>query len=587
MVFYFKARPEVGDFTIFMGLDKFENEELIKYGFPEDIWFHVDKMSSAHVYVRLHKGQTIDDISEGLLEDCVQLVKENSIQGNKVNNIDVVYTPWSNLKKTASMDVGQVGFYSSKMVRTVRVEKRINEIVNRLNRTKVERKPDLKVTTSMASLNEETAKKVLRQVEFYFSDSNLPRDEFLKKSISESEDGMISLALICSFSRMRGHLGLGDLKADAIPEDSVKAVAETLRKSTTLKISEDGQKVGRATEILKPEEVIEQVDIRTVAAAPLEFDVKLEDVETFFGQFGKVNSVRLPRHVADKKLFCGTALVEFSTEEDANKILTETLTYGGVQLELKPKKEFDTERAKETEEYEKTRPLTNSNRKNNAKPEEDYPKGLIVAFTLKSSSDKDSTEKNGTPEETQKEAGGVNAEDGEKDNKENVDEKNSLDGEEKKTEDGEKPSEGVKEGEKEGKLNAVETYKDNMDVVMREDLKILFGKFGTVKYIDFKIGEVSGFVRFEEPEAAHKARAAAVLTELGGLVVKNFIATLEPVSGEAEKEYWKNFRGSHEKFRESKGGNRGRGGKYHRGGHKHGRSRDDNNGGRPNKHRKF
>lgn len=52
-----------------------------------------------------------------------------------------------------------------------------------------------------------------------------------------------------------------------------------------------------------------------------------------------------------------------------------------------------------------------------------------------------------------------------------------------------------------------------------------------MKYIDFKIGEVSGFVRFEEPEAAHKARAAAVLTELGGLVVKNFIATLEPVSG--------------------------------------------------------
>ncbi|GAB2233450.1 hypothetical protein Droror1_Dr00002673 [Drosera rotundifolia] len=144
MVFYFKARPEAGDYTIFMGLDKFENEELIKYGLPEDIWFHVDKMSSAHVYVRLHKGQTMDAISEGLLEDCTQLVKANSIQGNKVNNIDVVYTPWSNLKKTPSMDVGQVGFHNSKMVRTVRVEKRINEVVNRLNRTKVERKPDLK-----------------------------------------------------------------------------------------------------------------------------------------------------------------------------------------------------------------------------------------------------------------------------------------------------------------------------------------------------------------------------------------------------------------------------------------------------------
>lgn len=41
----------------------------------------MDKMSSAHVYVRLKKGQTIDDISEGLLEDCAQLVKANSIQG--------------------------------------------------------------------------------------------------------------------------------------------------------------------------------------------------------------------------------------------------------------------------------------------------------------------------------------------------------------------------------------------------------------------------------------------------------------------------------------------------------------------------
>ncbi|KAJ0031982.1 hypothetical protein Pint_12796 [Pistacia integerrima] len=172
MVFYFKARPEAGDYTIFMGLDKYENEELIKYGFPEDVWFHVDKMSSAHVYLRLHKGQTIDDISEGVLEDCAQLVKANSIQalrhcnpfhyvaGNKVNNIDVVYTPWSNLKKTASMDVGQVGFHNSKMVRTVRVEKRINEVVNRLNKTKVERKPDLKAEREAANAAERAERKL-------------------------------------------------------------------------------------------------------------------------------------------------------------------------------------------------------------------------------------------------------------------------------------------------------------------------------------------------------------------------------------------------------------------------------------------
>lgn len=52
---------------------------------------------------------------------------------------------------------------------------------------------------------------------------------------------MVSLALICSFARMRNHLDLGDVKPDSVPEDTVNAVAETLRKSTSLKISEDGE----------------------------------------------------------------------------------------------------------------------------------------------------------------------------------------------------------------------------------------------------------------------------------------------------------------------------------------------------------
>ncbi|XP_041721146.1 coiled-coil domain-containing protein 25 isoform X2 [Coregonus clupeaformis] len=142
MVFYFTSAVVTPPYTIYMGKDKYENEDLIKYGWPEDIWFHVDKLSSAHVYLRMPKGLTIEDIPKEVLIDCALLVKNNSIQGCKMNNINVVYTPWANLKKTGDMDVGQIGFHRHKEVKIVAVEKEVNEIVNRLE-TKEERYPNL------------------------------------------------------------------------------------------------------------------------------------------------------------------------------------------------------------------------------------------------------------------------------------------------------------------------------------------------------------------------------------------------------------------------------------------------------------
>ncbi|CAH1369432.1 hypothetical protein MTP99_010869 [Tenebrio molitor] len=141
MVFYFESNVVSPPSLLFMGIDKYENEDLIKWGWPEDVWFHVDKMSSAHVYLRLRQGQTIDDIPSSVLEDAAQLVKANSIMGNKMNDIEVVYTMWANLKKTPAMEVGQVGFHKEKEVRKIKVTKRINEVVNRLNKTKKEEHP--------------------------------------------------------------------------------------------------------------------------------------------------------------------------------------------------------------------------------------------------------------------------------------------------------------------------------------------------------------------------------------------------------------------------------------------------------------
>ncbi|KAL9250467.1 La protein 1-like protein [Drosera capensis] len=452
------------------------------------------------------------------------------------------------------------------------------------------------------SLDEEISKKVIRQVEFYFSDSNLPRDYFLRKTIGESEDGLVSLALICSFSKMRGHLSLGEAKPEDISEETLMAVANTLRTSGFLKVSEDGMKVGRATELAKPEELIEQLDNRTVAASPLPYDVTREAIESFFGQLAKVNSVRLPTHVSAKKVFCGTALIEFSTEDNAQMVLEQTLLYDGASLELRPKKYFDEERKMQMQQVNSTK----SGADCKDSEEADYPKGLVVAFTLKKK--QSGAKENGSHQSTKPDAHSSKPDGGEceavtspgsdnvsgndngldevaeEDMKQKVNVESGPECDVEEAKDDKKSSEAidVKDGGKPAQKEkpTAAACKNDANVVLREDLKAIFEKFGTVKYVDFTMGAESGFIRFEEPEAAQKSRAVAVLSDVGGLIVKNYIAVLEPVTGEAEKEYWK--------FRESTQHNKGRGSKHHKGG-KRGWSRGnkDSPSGRPNKFQKF
>jgi hypothetical protein len=63
--------------------------------------------------------------------------------GNKKSNLTILYTPWSNLKKDGSMETGQVTFHKQNLVKKVFIQERENAIINRLNKTKEEKHPDL------------------------------------------------------------------------------------------------------------------------------------------------------------------------------------------------------------------------------------------------------------------------------------------------------------------------------------------------------------------------------------------------------------------------------------------------------------
>ncbi|KAJ4517699.1 hypothetical protein HRR78_003537 [Exophiala dermatitidis] len=125
--------------------------------------FHVDNLSSAHVYLRLKPGESWTSIPQALLEDCAQLTKANSIEGNKKDNVTIIYTPWSNLRKDASMATGQVSFHDPKKVKKVHVAARQNPIVNRLNKTRVEKFPDLQAEKEADLKEKRKAERIQRE----------------------------------------------------------------------------------------------------------------------------------------------------------------------------------------------------------------------------------------------------------------------------------------------------------------------------------------------------------------------------------------------------------------------------------------
>ncbi|RMZ87240.1 hypothetical protein DV736_g5530, partial [Chaetothyriales sp. CBS 134916] len=161
MVYYFTSNVVDPPAFIYVGKDKVENEDLIKFGWDED--FHVENLSSAHVYLRLKPGDTWAVIPPKLLEDCAQLTKANSIEGNKKDNVTVIYTPWSNLRKDASMATGQVSFHDPKTVKKIHVPTRQNPVVNRLNKTRVEKFPDLRAEREADQHEKRKAERILRE----------------------------------------------------------------------------------------------------------------------------------------------------------------------------------------------------------------------------------------------------------------------------------------------------------------------------------------------------------------------------------------------------------------------------------------
>lgn len=197
------------------------------------------------------------------------------------------------------------------------------------------------IHSSKAVLTEELKQKVVQQVEFYFSDSNLPTDKYLMKFVKKDPEGFVPIPVVASFRKVKSLVSNHSL------------VAAALRTSSQLVVSEDGKKVRRLHPLTDTD--IEEVQSRTVVAENLPSDYSIQNLEKLFGAVGSVKLVRVfqPQRYDSGQVsmkahrndvFVSSklhALVEYETVEQAEKAVAD-LNDGGnwrsglrVQLLLK------------------------------------------------------------------------------------------------------------------------------------------------------------------------------------------------------------------------------------------------------------
>ncbi|EAW07573.1 tRNA maturation protein LHP1 [Aspergillus clavatus NRRL 1] len=189
---------------------------------------------------------------------------------------------------------------------------------------------------------------IRKQVEFYFSDSNLPMDKFLLSKVGGSSNRAVPLELLHSFKRMRRF-------------QPFSAIVEALKTSEAVELTDNDTCVRRKVPL--PESVTENANpsvaklfedkamSRSIYAKGFgeETPTTQLDIEAFFAPHGPTNAIRLRR--THDRIFKGSVFVEFASEEKQKEFLAldPKPQWKGQDLLIKSKKDYCEEKVRDIE----------------------------------------------------------------------------------------------------------------------------------------------------------------------------------------------------------------------------------------------
>ncbi|KAK9694622.1 La domain [Popillia japonica] len=221
--------------------------------------------------------------------------------------------------------------------------------------------------------------KIIKQIEYYFGDINLPRDKFMQEKIKE-DDGWVSLEVLLTFKR------LASLTTDE--EVIVKAIENS--KSGLVAVSEDKKKLRRNPEKAAPElneDRQKELRSRTAYAKGFPKTEELDDIVSFLEEYGPIESCgkRSYLDVATKEnKFKGSCFIIFETVELCKKFIeAESIKYKNVELIRKWQEDYYKEKKEEVETRRNSKKQKQEAKIAKAKEENkiDIPKGTILHFT--------------------------------------------------------------------------------------------------------------------------------------------------------------------------------------------------------------
>uniref|UniRef100_A0A1I8PMY0 La protein homolog n=1 Tax=Stomoxys calcitrans TaxID=35570 RepID=A0A1I8PMY0_STOCA len=160
-------------------------------------------------------------------------------------------------------------------------------------------------------------RKIMRQVEYYFGDSNLNRDKFLLDQIAKDSDGWVPISVLLTFKR------LASLSTDAA------VIAEACAKSDEglVEVSEDKSKIRRHPERPMPEHNEERrkdISSRTAYAKGFPLDSTMDELLEYFAGFEKVVHINMRKYL-DKPTktykFKGSVFATFEKKEQTENFI--------------------------------------------------------------------------------------------------------------------------------------------------------------------------------------------------------------------------------------------------------------------------